>query len=84
MLMDNNLMNITESAFINDIKKIVEQGRNAAYGALNTIMIETYWNIGRRIVVQEQNGNECAEYGKQLIKNLSAELTRTNGRGLGI
>lgn len=76
-------MNITESAFINDIKKIVEQGRNAAYGALNTIMIETYWNIGRRIVEQEQNGKERAEYGKQLIEMLSVELTRTYGKGFG-
>ena len=76
-------MNITENAFINDIKKIVDQGRNAAYGALNTIMIETYWNIGHRIVEQVQNGNERAEYGKQLIEMLSVELTRTYGKGLG-
>jgi predicted nuclease of restriction endonuclease-like (RecB) superfamily len=81
--MENNLMNITENAFINDIKKIVEQGRNAAYGAVNTIMIETYWHIGRRIVEQEQNGNERAEYGKQLIEMLSVELTRTYGKGFG-
>ena len=47
-----------ESAFISDIKRIVEQGRRAAYGAVNAVMIETYWHIGRRIVEQEQNGKE--------------------------
>ena len=54
----------TES-FIGDIKRLVEQGRNAAYGAVNAVMIETYWRIGQRIVEQEQKGKERAEYGTQ-------------------
>ena len=77
----NESSNLTENLFVNDVKKLVEQGRNAAYGAVNSVMIETYWRIGRRIVEQEQKGNERAEYGKQLIKMLSDELTRTYGRG---
>ena len=63
------------------MKKIVEQGRSIAYSGVNAVMIETYWQIGRRIVEQEQNGSERAEYGKQLIELLSAELTRTYGKG---
>ena len=70
----------TES-FIGDIKRLVEQGRNAAYGAVNAVMIETYWRIGQRIVEQEQKGKERAEYGTQLIEMLSAELTKTCGKG---
>lgn len=77
----NESSNLTENLFVNDVKKLVEQGRNAAYGAVNSVMIETYWRIGQRIVEQEQKGNERAEYGKQLIKMLSDELTRTYGRG---
>ncbi len=73
-----------ESAFISDIKRIVEQGRRAAYGAVNAVMIETYWHIGRRIVEQEQNGKERAEYGKYLIKTLSTELTLAYGRGWSV
>ena len=73
-----------ESAFISDIKRIVEQGRRAAYGAVNAVMIETYWHIGQRIVEQEQNGKERAEYGKYLIKTLSAELTLAYGRGWSV
>lgn len=79
--MGSDITNITDSSFFNDIKKIVEQGRNAAYGAVNAVMIETYWRIGQRIVEQEQQGNERAEYGTQLIAMLSAELTQTYGRG---
>ena len=68
-------------SFIGDIKRLVEQGRNAAYGAVNAVMIETYWRIGQRIVEQEQKGKERADYGTQLIEMLSQELTRTYGKG---
>ncbi len=44
-------------------------------------MIETYWKIGERIVLQEQKGKERADYGTQLIEQLSEELTRTYGKG---
>ena len=44
---DLTLHSNTES-FIGDIKRLVEQGRNAAYGAVNAVMIETYWRIGQR------------------------------------
>lgn len=79
--MSKELSNITESSFVNDIKQIVEQGRRASYGAVNAVMIETYWHIGKRIVEQEQNGKERAEYGKQLIEILSKELTIAYGKG---
>jgi hypothetical protein len=79
--MEDKLSHIPEDSFINDIKRIVEQGRCAAYGAVNAVMIETYWRIGRRIVEQEQKGKERAEYGTQLIEMLSQELIRTYGKG---
>ena len=79
--MTQKLEKTKEISFINDVKKIVEQGRSIAYSGVNAVMIETYWQIGRRIVEQEQNGSERAEYGKQLIELLSAELTRTYGKG---
>lgn len=75
---DLTLHSNTES-FIGDIKRLVEQGRNAAYGAVNAMMIETYWRIGQRIVEQEQNGKERAEYGTQLIKSLSEVLVADYG-----
>ncbi|MBR5644123.1 MAG: DUF1016 family protein, partial [Salinivirgaceae bacterium] len=80
----NTELSHIESSFISDIKKIVEQGRRAAYGAVNAVMIETYWHIGRRIVEQEQQGEKRAGYGTQLIEVLSAELTLSYGKGFGV
>ena len=43
--MSAELSHIAEPTFINDIKRIVEEGRRAAYSAVNAVMIETYWRI---------------------------------------
>lgn len=67
--------------FVQDVKNIIEQGRNTAYQAVNRAMIETYWHIGRRIVEEEQNGSERAKYGEQLINQLSVKLTNDYGAG---
>ena len=63
------------SQVLDDIRQIIDTGRNAAYVAVDATMIATYWNIGRRIVEEEQHGQERAQYGKELIKTLAKELT---------
>ena len=82
--MDSNL--IPYQPVISDIKNLIAAGQNVAYNAANRAMIMTYWNIGKRIVEEEQSGAERAEYGKRLISILSDELTksclRTEARGL--
>ena len=70
-----------DNTFFTEVKSIVEQGRQQAYTAVSQVMIETYWKIGERIVLQEQKGKERADYGTQLIAQLSEELTRTFGKG---
>ncbi len=67
--------------FINDVKAIVSDGLKSAYAAVNNTMIATYWNIGRRIVEEEQNGAERAQYGKAIIDELSKVLTLEYGSG---
>ena len=54
---------LTNTRLYTDICSIIEQGRKEAYVSVNHKMIETYWNIGRRIVEEEQNGEARAEYG---------------------
>lgn len=44
-------------------------------------MVRTYYEIGRSIVENEQKGNIRAEYGKEVLKNLSARLTTNYGKG---
>lgn len=61
---------------ITDIKEIISAGQQNAYNAVNIAMVLTYWHIGKRIVEQEQEGSERAEYGKRLISVLSEELKK--------
>lgn len=72
---------VDNNSFVSDIKQLIEHSRRAAYAAVNSIMIDTYWHIGQRIVEQEQRGEKRAEYGKQIIKMLSKELTQEYGEG---
>ena len=67
--------------YISEIKKILKNARQKAYTAVNSAMVEAYWEIGRRIVEEEQNGKERAEYGKEILQNLSKELTEEFGKG---
>lgn len=66
---------------LNDIRKIIEEGRRQAYAAAGQIAITTYWNIGKRIVEEEQQGQERAKYGAKLITNLAHQLTLEFGSG---
>lgn len=79
--MNNEEIVRTTTTVVDDIKTIIDKGRAAAYAAVNTTMIATYWNIGRRIVEEEQHGKERAEYGTELIKMLARELTHEYGGG---
>ena len=61
--------------------ELLNAARAKAYTRVNSIMVETYWEIGQRIVVEEQSGKSRAEYGSKLIENLSKYLTDTFGKG---
>lgn len=64
-----------------DVCTIIEAGRTKAYASVNATMIETYWNIGKRIVEEEQQGKERAKYGEHVLECLSSELTTRYGKG---
>lgn len=70
---------ITTNTILNDVCKIIEQGRRQAYAAANQIVILTYWHIGQRIVEEEQHGEARAQYGKRLIKTLAEQLVPKYG-----
>jgi len=78
---DIAILSKTEKGFYADILRILSEGRSKTNAAVNHAMVETYWNIGRRIVEQEQQGKERANYGDQLLVNLSRYLGSTFGKG---
>ncbi len=67
--------------FFTEISALLQQGRNKAYRSVNAIMVETYWQMGKRIVEEEQQGQNRAGYGDFLITNLSRHLSATFGNG---
>ena len=71
--MDKQNMVHSEATFISDVVGIVRKGRDSAYSAVNASMLDTYWHIGRRIVLEEQRGDQRAEYGVQLLKTGQGE-----------
>lgn len=73
-----------ESNLLNEIKTIVNKARYNAFRALNREMLKAYFEIGKKIVEEEQNGKKRAEYGKKLIEKLSKELTKEFKKGFDI
>ena len=69
------------SSLIQAVGKLLESGRNQAYQAVNSILVNTYWEIGRKIIEYEQEGKERAEYGSSLLNNLSQDLKEKYGKG---
>ena len=76
----NSLSKTCENQIYGQIKEILTTARAKAYSAVNFAMVEAYWLIGKQIV-EAQAGNERAEYGKQLFKYLSEQLTHDFGKG---
>ena len=67
------------SGLVDDVKLIVERGLREVYRSVNTVSIMTYWNVGKRIVEEEQHGASRAEYGKQVLKDLAQVLVPLYG-----
>lgn len=77
-------MQIQENKYqslVEHIGVLLHDGRLKAVQSVNTILVNTYWEIGRYIVEFEQKGNEKAEYGSQLFERLSKDLSLAYGKG---
>lgn len=66
---------------LKDMRGIIDSARNAAYQAVNVALVQRNWLIGYRIAEEELNGGKRAEYGTEVIKKLSKELTKDYGKG---
>ena len=72
-----------EHQFYEQIKRILSEARNKVYQTANFAMVEAYWNIGKSIV-EQQGGEEKAEYGVRLIAELSKQMSTDFGKGFTV
>jgi len=70
-----------EKSFYADVLQILNTARQKTYSAINNEMVQAYWLLGKRIVEEEQKGEQKAAYGEALLKNLSIALTADFGKG---
>lgn len=73
-------LGVIPEGFYEQVSTILNAARNKAYAAVNFAMVEAYWEIGRSIV-EQQGGEERAEYGEELIEGLAERLTLDFGKG---
>ena len=66
---------------VDSIGRILDEGRRQAFYAVNTILVKTYWEVGKSIVEYEKENNESAGYGSKLFDNLAKDLRKRYGRG---
>ena len=72
------------TAFVSEIRTIIDTARSNAVRSVDFCRVQMYWNIGRRIFEEEQQGKERADYGTYLIKNLAARLEPEYGSGFSV
>ena len=82
--MTDKIQNITSEFFYNKVVNVLKQARANVVKAVNSTMVITYFEIGRMIVEEEQAGEERAEYGKQLLFELSKYLSVEFGKGFSV
>lgn len=75
------IMNTFNNQLFSAIKEIILESRSRAFRMVNSILIETYWQIGKTILEDEFQGKQRAEYGKATLKNLAKQLTMEFGKG---
>ena len=74
----------TEPTFYNKVSALLNEARNSVVQTVNKTMVITYFEIGRMIVEEEQNGKERAKYGKHILKELSKRLHAEFGKGFSV
>ena len=85
---ENEIMDISKVSFtddyIKDVKQILLEAKKHSYKTVNSIMVQSYWLVGWRIVEQEQKGEKRAGYGEKIIEKLSKELNNELGSGMSV
>lgn len=74
---------LSEISIYENVRTTITEAQKKVYATVNSVMVETYWNIGKQIC-EAQGKNERAEYGTGLLKYLSVKLTGEFGKGFTV
>jgi len=77
-------MDIIDTKLIENLKSLILSSREKIVQSVNTTMVQTYWNIGKILIDEEQQGNSRAKYGKKQLEHISTILTREFGKGFDV
>ena len=69
---------------IQNISKIIVDSKKKVITAVNTTLLDAYWNIGKLIVEQEQDGNSKSQYGSSTLGTISKALSKSHGKGFSV
>lgn len=75
---------LSNTKFFTQIVDLLQSARNKVVQTINQTMVQTYYEVGKMIVEEEQKGKDRAEYGKNLLQDLSKTLTREFGKGFSV
>lgn len=70
--------------FISDIRTIILSARESAIRSVDTVRVQMYWKLGERIFIEEQKGQDRAEYGAYLLQNIATEIEKEFGSGFSV
>ena len=70
--------------FISDIRTIILSARESAIRSVDAIRVQMYWKLGERIFIEEQKGQDRAEYGAYLLQNVALEIEKEFGSGFSV
>ena len=79
-----NNKNSLSNTFYSQIIDLLQSARNKVVRSVNQTMVLTYFEIGKMIVEEEQDGKERADYGKEILKGLSTVLAKEFGKGFSV
>jgi predicted nuclease of restriction endonuclease-like (RecB) superfamily len=79
-----NIENKPQNHLFSKIIELLDNARTSVVHSINQTMVLSYFEIGRLIIEEEQNGSERADYGKSILKTLSKKLQSEFGRGFSV
>ncbi len=84
ILLNKDITTAKNPNLIKELKSIIHQAKAKVVTTVNTVMVQTYWQIGKMLIEDEQQGHKRAKYGTNQLQTISDELTKEFGKGFDV